>query len=467
VLDAAAPQVAGRMAIGKIDCTEEKKLCDEFKVRGYPTLKFSLDGEIYDYPLGRTEEEIVGFADRLTRPPIKLLDTVDKAVQHTREETYGHGVSFVCHDPKAPAGTVEKMAESSPLVQVCAQAARKQMAHAHFTLLKANSDVSTILAATGRSAPEVAEKEQETPEKEVAEEKKAASERKEGEGGNESETSEGKVGNESETSEGETGPEEPAEEKKEDVLEVVKEEMAAATASKEYPGFVCRLEVNVAPRCLYADSETFDTSAVLEFVKVNNVATVTQLGPQNFHHIGRIGRPLVIGVADTNDEEMLDKLKADLTSFALNSPAEQTEKYFFGWMDGQKWSKFLQQFDIKPEELPQVFVLDVPERIFWQDSSYREKPLEEFMAAVADGKIKSQQSAGVRGGRFLNRIAASFFNWMPWSLLLILGIATGVVLLVVPDAKDLRPPFLDKQRGSGDKPAQAPVDTLLGQKKDN
>jgi len=55
---------------------------------------------------------------------------------------------------------------------------------------------------------------------------------------------------------------------------------------------------------------------------------------------------------------------------------------------------------------------------------------------------------------------------MPWSLLLILGIATLAVLAVVPDAKELRPPFLNKggaSPGGVDKLSQ-PVDTLLGKK---
>ena len=430
ILDQAAPQVAGKMAIGKIDCTEEKKLCDEFKVRGYPTLKFSLDGEVYDYPLGRSEEEIVGFADRISRPTMKVLDTVEQAMLHTKDETYDHGVSFVCHDPKATGNTMEEMVESSPLLQVCAKVARKQKAHAHFSLLKGNSDVSTILSVYGKEAKAVAAEE------EVVEEEEE---------------------------------EETEEEEEEDEEAAETETTADIPTTWTYPGFICRLEVNIAPRCLFEDDNEIKTADVQEYVKVNNVATVTQLGPHNFHHIGRIGRPLVIGVADIKKEEQVDKVKADLANYAINGPRQTVEKYFFGWMDGQRWAKFLKQFDIETDELPQMFILDVPERIYWQDKNFQYKSLEDFMDAVADGTIASKQSAGVRGARFLNRIAGAFFNWMPWSLLVLLGIATLVVLAVVPSAKELRPPY-DKKDGAGTgggSSSGAPVDSLLGTKKDN
>ena len=392
VLDAAAPQVAGKMAIGTIDCTEEKKLCEEFKVRGYPTLKFSLDGDVNDYPLGRTEEEIVGFGDKMSRPTMKLLDSVSEAMEFTTDETYDHGVSYVCYDPKAATGSIEQMIESSPLLQVCSQVARKQMAHGHFTALKANADVST-LALTPPAA---------------------------GEG------------------------EEP----------------------KKAGGFLCRLEDKFTPRCLHEDEAKIDSDTAYDFVQASNVATVTQLGPSNFHRIGRLGRKLLIGVANVEDEDMVDQVKTDLANFAQTGPPKMLKKHYFGWMDGKKWAKFLEQFEITQEDLPRYFVLDVPNRVYWQDPAFKNKSLKEFLKAIKDGTIQPKESGGVRGARFLNKIANGFFNWMPWSLFLILGIATAAVFAVVPDAKELRPPFLNQGGGKGDSKSQ-PVDSLLGRKKEN
>ena len=47
------------MSIGKIDCTTQKKLCNRFNVKGYPTLKYYRDGTFDDYPLGRDKDTIM------------------------------------------------------------------------------------------------------------------------------------------------------------------------------------------------------------------------------------------------------------------------------------------------------------------------------------------------------------------------------------------------------------------------
>ena len=59
VLDQVAPFLAGKMAIGKVDCTVEKKLCKRFGVKGYPTLKYYRDTEFHDYPSGRDKDSIM------------------------------------------------------------------------------------------------------------------------------------------------------------------------------------------------------------------------------------------------------------------------------------------------------------------------------------------------------------------------------------------------------------------------
>lgn len=324
---------------------------------------------------------------------MKLLGSVNEAMEFTTDETFDHGVSFVCHDPKAVTGSIEQMIDSSPLLQICGQTARKQIAHGHFTILKANADVSTLALN-----PPAADEGEET---------------------------------------------------------------------KKAGGFLCRLEDKFAARCLHEDEAKIDSDAAFDFVHSTNVATVSQLGPGNFHRIGRLGRKLLIGVANVEDSEMVDTVRTELANFAQTGPSKMLKKHYFGWMDGKKWAKFLEQFEITQDDLPRYFVLDVPDRVYWQDPAYKNKTLKEFLKAIKDGDIPSKESGGVRGARFLNKIADGFVNWMPWSLFLILGFIAAAVMAVVPDAKALRPPFLNNNKdGKSSDSKSQPVDTLLGRKKE-
>ncbi|CAB9513271.1 Protein disulfide isomerase [Seminavis robusta] len=404
ILEATAPQVAGRIAIGKIDCTDDKRLCEEFGVRGYPTLKYSLDGILYDYTGGRSEEDFVAFAERLSRPVMTIVDSVEQANKFTQDQTYGHGVSFVCHDPRktvaAPASTltVEQLAATSPIYKVCKQAARKELAHAHFSALTARIDTSAI---TGVPSSVVAD----------------------------------------DTDSGAT-----------------QDLDAPPPTPLQKGGFVCRLEAHVPSRCLLEQHTMIDVESVLEFVKRNNVATLTEFGPHNFHRIGRLGRPLVIGVVDKRQEEIMGRIQKELESFAINGPARLTnEKYYFGWMDGVRWANFLEQFDVQQTELPQAFVLDVPRRLYWQDSYYREKTLQAFLTAIDDGYIRPKESRGVRG--------AGLFGWIfsGWTLLLLLIGAAGAVVVLSPDAQGLLGGGGKKKKKDGGG-SQGGHDALLGKK---
>jgi thiol-disulfide isomerase/thioredoxin len=426
ILEVTAPQVAGRLALAKIDCTESdsKQVCDEFKIRGYPTLKFSLDGEMFDYTGGRTEEDLLTFADRMSRPPMALVESIDQAIYHASEETFGHGVVFLCHDPVValPAATatvggggasstLHHLLPNSPLLKACQQAARKEMAHAHFLALSTKVDTSSLTGIL---------------------------------------------------------PDEPHQQ----------EDSSSSTPTKKKGGFVCRLEANVPARCLLERdvTSTLQVDTIQEFVQVQNVATLTELGPHNFHRIGRLGRPLVIGVADSaKNEDAVIKLKHDLRSFAIHGPPElASEKYYFGYMDGVRWAKFLQQFDIHQDTTtggtktttPQVFVLNVPKRLYWQDASFQGKSIKEFLTAIENGIIPAKESGGVRGAGFIGRIANGFWSWLPWSLLLILAMAAGVVILLVPDVKEMvlsASSQSKKNRGAGAAAAVAGGSTSLSQ----
>ncbi|VDO45640.1 unnamed protein product, partial [Onchocerca flexuosa] len=62
--------------LAEVDCTEEKKTCDEFGVSGFPTLKIFRRGEVaQDYDGPRVAEGIVKYMRGQTGPSAKEIDT--------------------------------------------------------------------------------------------------------------------------------------------------------------------------------------------------------------------------------------------------------------------------------------------------------------------------------------------------------------------------------------------------------
>jgi protein disulfide-isomerase-like protein len=64
-----APRLSHRVNVGKVDCTVQKKVCNDFLIRGFPTLKF-LDGDSkIDYTGERNLEKLETFAMSLVGKP--------------------------------------------------------------------------------------------------------------------------------------------------------------------------------------------------------------------------------------------------------------------------------------------------------------------------------------------------------------------------------------------------------------
>lgn len=67
--------------LGKVDATIHSELGERFKIRGYPTLKFFIDGNQIEYSGGRTSEEIVQWVVKKSGPatiPVKSSDDLKK-----------------------------------------------------------------------------------------------------------------------------------------------------------------------------------------------------------------------------------------------------------------------------------------------------------------------------------------------------------------------------------------------------
>eukprot|EP00984_Skeletonema_dohrnii_P014912 scaffold6371_cov86-Skeletonema_dohrnii-CCMP3373.AAC.1 len=167
ILDQAASHLAGKLSIGKIDCTVEKKICKgKFDVRGYPTLKYYRDGEFSDYPLGRDLDSIVSFGEKMSQSAVKVVEDVGRVYEMLVGGANG-AVAYVVYDPKEQiedeeddsgidkSGATEEEKEATKLLQstertrVFGQVARKYQAQGSFGLLSPSIDKASIAKVLG------------------------------------------------------------------------------------------------------------------------------------------------------------------------------------------------------------------------------------------------------------------------------------------------------------------------------
>jgi len=66
------------VALAKVDATENAESAQEYEVRGYPTLKWFVNGEISEYAGGRTSNEIVNWVVKKTGPAFTSLSTKEE-----------------------------------------------------------------------------------------------------------------------------------------------------------------------------------------------------------------------------------------------------------------------------------------------------------------------------------------------------------------------------------------------------
>jgi hypothetical protein len=168
---------------------------------------------------------------------------------------------------------------------------------------------------------------------------------------------------------------------------------------------------------------------------------------------------LVIGVVNGEDADQVRETKDRLITFALSGQPEVIrEKYYYGMFDVNQWAKFLSQFNVYPKNSPQVFVLNVPDRTYWQNATYKLN-IDEFLAAVEDGTIPSSKpSQGGGNGGFFDTVLHFINDNLPWSaaMVVFLIVALGVfIAVIVSPGDDLRPPYDNKPQQQ--QPAASPA----------
>ena len=356
VLDRVAPKLQGIMAIGKIDCTVHKPLCNKFKVRGFPSLKYSMDGEVMEYPGGREESDLMSFAHKMSGPAVHVVSNYEEAMAFAAKET-AEGVAFLGFDPKSTS-TSETLTE---IQQIFNQVARKRQASAYFVWLS------------------------------------------------------------------NTGGEE-----------------------RTYP-FIHKIEPNIQPKS-YADHDIdiaqMTTETLMGWVQSNNVPLVSELSGANFNRVGRNGRPLALSIVDFDKADQKKAVKQHLLAYASSLPTKDADKYYFGIMDGRKWAKFLTQFNIRDEDNPQMLIMDVPAKKFYQNETY--KNVVDFMKAVEAGEIPQLAAVKPKADGLVNRVEDLFLDTFPYSLILVLCLVFGFVYFITPSAPAAQLPMETQDEMLGD-----------------
>jgi len=70
---------ANDVRLAKVDATVESELGERFKIKGYPTIKFFVDGQALEYSGGRTADDIVQWLKKKSGPPALTLASAEEA----------------------------------------------------------------------------------------------------------------------------------------------------------------------------------------------------------------------------------------------------------------------------------------------------------------------------------------------------------------------------------------------------
>jgi len=394
-LDAMAAYLSGKIAIGKVDCTspDAREICEEFKVRGYPTIKVYRDGDFFDYSGKRDADSMIEFAERMSKPAVKIVEGYDefmgevlkgKNEEEDKAESLmptpggangggsSTGVAFLVFDVKGKEmdmtqhdntatersseelTTVEKYMASTTALQVFGQASRKMQDQAVFGMLHPSK--GSELKKFGIAVADAGE----------------------GQG----------YGND-------PGP------------------------------LLVKIEENVDPVIYDGPLTTMD---FMDFVKANNIALVTDLSGKNFRNVAYLGKELFIGAVNPDSEkEVNDAFLSSMRSVAKAHAASDADEYIFCQMDGKKWSNFLSQFNIETESMPQYLVLDVPTRKYYQNETITD--IREFVEGVNDGTIAQleQSNDGGGGGGILESLHGFMSRNMPYTLVGVVVVFCGIL----------------------------------------
>ena len=377
-----ASYISGKFAIGKIDCTVQTTLCKDpkFNIKGYPTLKIYKDGNIYDYSGKRDADSMIGFMEKMSMPSVQLIDSHQDFVKTVLLKDDGNvddhddtSVVFLAFDSKAKqiqiqhetgkknaeVTSVERYIASTNFLQIYGQTARILQSSTTFALLHPSK---------------------------FAEVSKFL------------ESSGSSSSSSSSSSSGSNIP---------------------INVKKNQP-FLLRIEKGTRP--MIYDKDEFTSENVMEWVKEHTMPLVMKLEGHNFRTVSALGKPLVIGIINNDEnninEELSLSFRQELLNLAQDGPSDIIQKYKFTQMNGKKFHSFLSQFNITTDSrIPQAIVVNVSNRTFYQNDTY--ETVHELLVAIEKGEIQEQNQQENGGLGMLQKIRFWFVSNMPISLVIV------------------------------------------------
>lgn len=191
---------------------------------------------------------------------------------------------------------------------------------------------------------------------------------------------------------------------------------------KKNQPFLLRIEKGTRP--MVYDKDEFTSENVMEWVKEYTMPLVTKLEGHNFRTVSALGKPLVIGIINDNEEnkqeeqESSSSFRQELLNLAQDGPSNIIQKYKFTQMNGKKFHSFLSQFNITTDsKIPQAIVVNVSNRTFYQNDTY--DTVHDLLVAIEKGDIQEQNQQENGGSGMLQKIRFWFVSNMPMSLALL------------------------------------------------
>ncbi|KAJ5079267.1 protein disulfide-isomerase tmx3 [Anaeramoeba ignava] len=86
IFESVAAQLGDEIKFGEVNCEKQSKICNTYNVQGYPTLKFFIEDQIFEYHSHRTEENLISFCEKFSGPAVISIKDFNSLNEKLTEE---------------------------------------------------------------------------------------------------------------------------------------------------------------------------------------------------------------------------------------------------------------------------------------------------------------------------------------------------------------------------------------------